>query len=63
MFLNDQWSVLVGTRFDQVEQKFENQLTHKQHQQTLHQASPRLGVNFKASIIGHFIVTMVAHLP
>lgn len=49
MFLNDQWSVLVGTRFDQVEQKFENQLTHKQHQQTLHQASPRLGVNFKAS--------------
>ncbi|RLZ07446.1 TonB-dependent siderophore receptor [Acinetobacter sp. 2JN-4] len=49
MFLNDQWSILVGTRFDRVEQNFENHLSQTQHKQTLNQASPRFGINFKAS--------------
>lgn len=49
IFFNDQWSVLLGSRFDQVEQNFENHRTQAQHSQTLHQASPRVGINFKVS--------------
>jgi len=49
IFFNDQWSVLFGNRFDQVEQDFKNHLTQTESNQTLHQNSPRFGVNFKAS--------------
>lgn len=49
IFFNDQWSVLFGNRFDQVEQDFKNHLTQTESNQTLHQNSPRFGINFKAS--------------
>ena len=41
--------MLFGNRFDQVEQDFKNHLTQTESNQTLHQNSPRFGVNFKAS--------------
>lgn len=41
--------MLFGNRFDQVEQDFKNHLTQTESNETLHQNSPRFGVNFKAS--------------
>lgn len=47
MFFNDQWSVLVGTRFDQVKQTLNNYKAGVSTDQTVHQASPRVGLNYK----------------
>ena len=41
IFFNDQWSVLFGNRFDQVEQDFKNHIKQTEDNQTLHQNSPR----------------------
>lgn len=41
--------MLLGNRFDQVEQDFKNHIKQTEDNQTLHQNSPRFGVNFKAS--------------
>lgn len=51
MFLNDQWSILFGARFDHVRQDFQNKLAHSSNQQNLQQTSPRFGLNYRISDI------------
>lgn len=47
IFLNDQWSVLMGARFDHVTQDFQNKLTHTTSKRDFNQTSPRLGLNYR----------------
>ena len=47
MFFDDQWSLLVGTRFDQVKQSLDNYKANTSTDKTFHQASPRAGINYK----------------
>ena len=47
IFLNDQWSVLMGARFDHVTQDFQNKLTHTASKKDFNQTSPRLGLNYR----------------
>ena len=49
IFFNDQWSILIGNRYDYIQQNFENHLNAKQDQQNLQRNSPRVGINFKIS--------------
>ena len=47
IFLNNQWSVLMGARFDHVTQDFQNKLTHTTSKRDFNQTSPRLGLNYR----------------
>ena len=47
IFLNDQWSVLFGARFDHVTQDFQNKLAGTSSKKDLQQTSPRLGLNYR----------------
>lgn len=47
VFLNDQWSVLLGARFDHVTQDFRNKIADTAHKKDLQQTSPRFGVNYR----------------
>lgn len=53
MFFNDQWSALLGVRYDYVQQQFDNynltQYATSQQKQQHHQWSPRVGINYKAT--------------
>lgn len=47
VFLNDQWNLLMGVRWDRVEQDFENHLKGLKDQSTHNQLSPRIGMNYR----------------
>lgn len=47
MFLNDQWSVMLGGRLDHVKQKLDNYITHIESEKTFNEVSPRIGLNYK----------------
>jgi iron complex outermembrane receptor protein len=47
VFLNDQWSVLLGARFDHITQDFQNKLIDSSSKRDLQQTSPRLGLNYR----------------
>ncbi|MBJ9371982.1 MULTISPECIES: TonB-dependent siderophore receptor [Acinetobacter] len=47
IFLNDQWSVLLGLRFDHVTQEFVNKIATTSNQKDLQQTSPRFGLNYR----------------
>ena len=49
VFLNDQWSVLLGLRFDHVTQEFVNKIAMTSNQKDLQQTSPRFGLNYRLS--------------
>lgn len=49
LFINDQWNVLLGGRWEQVKQSFINHRTQLQDQSTAQQFSPRLGLNYRPS--------------
>ncbi|MCH7331589.1 TonB-dependent receptor [Acinetobacter modestus] len=49
IFLNEQWNILLGGRFNHLEQQIENHLTAKSAQQTFTPFTPRAGINFKAT--------------
>lgn len=54
MFFNDQWSVLIGSRFDQVKQSLDNYKTAHSTSETYQQASPRAGINYKLNDVVSF---------
>lgn len=47
LFLNDQWSVLLGARFDHVTQDFHNKRLDSSHRKNLQHTSPRFGLNYR----------------
>jgi len=49
IFLNERWNILLGGRFNHLEQQIENHLTAKSAQQTFTPFTPRAGINFKAT--------------
>lgn len=49
IFLNERWNILLGGRFNHLEQQIENHLTAKSAQQTFTRFTPRAGINFKAT--------------
>ncbi|WP_277561444.1 TonB-dependent siderophore receptor [Acinetobacter beijerinckii] len=49
IFLNERWNILLGGRFNHLEQQIENHLTAKSDQQTFTPFTPRAGINFKAT--------------
>ncbi|MEN4982229.1 TonB-dependent receptor [Acinetobacter modestus] len=49
IFLNERWNILLGGRFNHLEQQIENHLTAKSAQQTFTPFTPRTGINFRAT--------------
>jgi iron complex outermembrane recepter protein len=49
IFLNDQWNILLGGRFNRLEQRIENHQTGKSSQQLFMPFTPRAAINFKAT--------------
>lgn len=49
MFFNDQWNLLMGLRWDRVEQDFQNHMKGLEDQTTHAQLSPRIGINYRPS--------------
>ncbi|END9031784.1 TonB-dependent receptor [Acinetobacter baumannii] len=47
VFLNDQWNILLGGRFNRLEQQIDNHQTLSSSQQTFTPFTPRAGINFK----------------
>lgn len=47
VFFNDQWNVLMGFRWDRVEQGFQNHMKGLEDQTTHQQFSPRVGINYR----------------
>lgn len=47
VFLNEQWSVLLGSRFDQIQQQFDNRRLDRSSSQDVRQFSPRAAINFR----------------
>lgn len=47
IFINDQWNVLLGGRWEQVKQSFENHRSKQQDQSTAQKISPRIGLNYR----------------
>lgn len=47
VFLNDQWNILLGGRFNRLEQQIDNHQTLISSQQTFTPFTPRAGINFK----------------
>lgn len=47
VFLNDQWNILLGERFNRLEQQIDNHQTLSSSQQTFTPFTPRAGINFK----------------
>ncbi|MCU4413572.1 TonB-dependent siderophore receptor [Acinetobacter sp. WU_MDCI_Axc73] len=47
LFFNDQWSILIGNRFDHVKQSLDNRKANTSSDKTFNQASPRAGINYK----------------
>ncbi|MEB3766693.1 TonB-dependent siderophore receptor [Acinetobacter sp. MD2] len=47
MFLNDQWSILLGGRFDHVKQSLDNYVNAASSNKIFNEVSPRIGVNYK----------------
>ena len=47
IFFNDHWSILLGTRFDQVQQSLDNYKGNSSTDKTFFKSSPRLGLNYK----------------
>jgi len=49
IFLNERWNILLGGRFNHLEQQIENLQTTKFAQQTFTPFTPRAGINFRAT--------------
>lgn len=49
IFLNERWNILLGGRFNHLEQQIENHQTAKSAQQTFTPFTPRAGINFRAT--------------
>lgn len=47
IFLNDQWNILIGGRYNRLEQKINNHLNGVTAQQAFTPFTPRAGINFK----------------
>lgn len=49
IFLNDQWNILLGARFNHLQQQIEDQRTDQISKQSFTPFTPRVGVNFKVT--------------
>lgn len=47
IFLNDQWNILLGGRFNQLQQQIDDDLNQKTSKQSFSPFTPRAGINFK----------------
>ena len=57
IFLNDQWNILLGGRFNRLEQQIADYRSNTQSKQAFSPFTPRAGINFKPTDHLSFIAT------